>query len=913
MPVAVAQQKVLNPKLARLGVVSIWYSASYLAMAILSMMILGIGLAASASSAALAFVAHECVTAMRKWIYRKHKDEKAKHRAEKLRSLDMFLPAFFVVPLLIFGIMIAWEAIRSGTVPPAPLLAICLISYAFAGRPLGVRFATLLISFSFVYGIATNFSLSAFLIGFGLFSAMLITSGTFEFEQRAFSEFERGVRLRIVMALAMGAVAFMFAVILILASPLFAGMVSSDTETKIESESALRTNENERSGGDGFRGGRGDGTGDDGQRFSPVSDGPLDFAEDLRFNATESQAGTPEVPMMMVQLYEKRGVMSRLLEDRRIYVRTRVLTNYSGNRWFTEFGKMETLRATDSDSDTPGVIIEDESDLPVFASYRGTYLVLAGTVFELPTVGEASKIYLDEVERDVSTGLFFVPEGRYAPYRYEASTFEKDASPNRLLGRRSIPPEGGSQQKIENVSRGSEYFAIAQKIRQRANSNARGTDVSSVNPHGQDDRATISDYELAIATLRYFHDENFVYSIDVRKPDGGLDPTLDFLQNTKKGYCQHFASATTLILRSLGLTARVAVGFAGDQFDPETQAFVLTSKDCHAWVEVHFAGAGWVRFDPVNGIPVESSLGRDGGEGGQPGSDVYSVRSEQNRQAMDSRRGATGENRGGGGIGGSETILDPDEGPGQGRGNLENSGNGGIGISGRPRHPAFDGLTEVWEKESIAERPIRQRAREESMNFDDLGVDRSSADENESRQEQLTDGIESMDVELPPERDAPAPNSTAAVREEIAGAAYNFGNALAILAIVAALAFIAVKFMHYRKAKQRSGESGNPDEQTFLEFLKLGIAPKLARAETHREFIIQEYGSMLDRLAKSEMPKEAHETPWDYARRLMDSGFDRERVYEITSIFADAKYGEIEFSQADLVKFRKLAQGVNVL
>jgi D-tyrosyl-tRNA(Tyr) deacylase len=75
---------------------------------------------------------------------------------------------------------------------------------------------------------------------------------------------------------------------------------------------------------------------------------------------------------------------------------------------------------------------------------------------------------------------------------------------------------------------------------------------------------------------------------------------------TKAGYCQHFAGAMALMLRLLGVPARVAVGFtSGTRRDG---AWVVTDHDAHAWVEVWFAGEGWVPFDPT---PGRGTLGGD--------------------------------------------------------------------------------------------------------------------------------------------------------------------------------------------------------------------------------------------------------------------------------------------------------------
>lgn len=81
----------------------------------------------------------------------------------------------------------------------------------------------------------------------------------------------------------------------------------------------------------------------------------------------------------------------------------------------------------------------------------------------------------------------------------------------------------------------------------------------------------------------------------------GRPPLVDFLFGSRRGYCQHFAGSMAVMLRSLGIPARVAVGYTGGRFDAKADRWVVTDRDAHAWVEVWFAGYGWLPFDPTPG------------------------------------------------------------------------------------------------------------------------------------------------------------------------------------------------------------------------------------------------------------------------------------------------------------------------
>jgi transglutaminase-like putative cysteine protease len=83
-------------------------------------------------------------------------------------------------------------------------------------------------------------------------------------------------------------------------------------------------------------------------------------------------------------------------------------------------------------------------------------------------------------------------------------------------------------------------------------------------------------------------------------------PLVGFVTKTRSGYCQYFAGAMALMLRYLGIPARVAVGFASGSYDASTHAWRVTDHDAHAWVEVWFPGFGWLPFDPTPAVPGSS-------------------------------------------------------------------------------------------------------------------------------------------------------------------------------------------------------------------------------------------------------------------------------------------------------------------
>jgi transglutaminase-like putative cysteine protease len=106
-------------------------------------------------------------------------------------------------------------------------------------------------------------------------------------------------------------------------------------------------------------------------------------------------------------------------------------------------------------------------------------------------------------------------------------------------------------------------------------------------------------YTQALALQDYLRGGAFRYSLAV--PKGHSDQALvDFLFNSRAGFCEQFSSAFAAMARSIGLPTRVAVGFTTGNAD-SAGVYHVTTQNAHAWPEVDFAGLGWVRFEPTPG------------------------------------------------------------------------------------------------------------------------------------------------------------------------------------------------------------------------------------------------------------------------------------------------------------------------
>ena len=124
-------------------------------------------------------------------------------------------------------------------------------------------------------------------------------------------------------------------------------------------------------------------------------------------------------------------------------------------------------------------------------------------------------------------------------------------------------------------------------------------------------QAAPSDAAFVQAVLARFREEAFVYTLQPPLLSGG-HPVDEFLFRTRRGFCEHYASAFTLLARAAGIPARVVTGYQGGEMNPFSDRLVVRQSDAHAWSEVWLEGRGWTRVDPTAAVAperIELSLG----------------------------------------------------------------------------------------------------------------------------------------------------------------------------------------------------------------------------------------------------------------------------------------------------------------
>jgi transglutaminase-like putative cysteine protease len=93
----------------------------------------------------------------------------------------------------------------------------------------------------------------------------------------------------------------------------------------------------------------------------------------------------------------------------------------------------------------------------------------------------------------------------------------------------------------------------------------------------------------------------YTYTLELLPFPANRDLVDYFLFELQEGYCDYFASAMVVMARTAGIPARLATGYAQGTFDHESGRWVVSEADGHSWVEIYFAGAGWVEFEPTAG------------------------------------------------------------------------------------------------------------------------------------------------------------------------------------------------------------------------------------------------------------------------------------------------------------------------
>jgi len=103
--------------------------------------------------------------------------------------------------------------------------------------------------------------------------------------------------------------------------------------------------------------------------------------------------------------------------------------------------------------------------------------------------------------------------------------------------------------------------------------------------------------------LQKFNQEEYYYTLE--PPALGNNPVDRFLFDTRRGFCEHYASAFAVMMRAAGIPSRVVLGYQGGEMNPLGAYMIVRQADAHAWTEVWLPGRGWYRIDPTAAVAPE--------------------------------------------------------------------------------------------------------------------------------------------------------------------------------------------------------------------------------------------------------------------------------------------------------------------
>jgi transglutaminase-like putative cysteine protease len=258
------------------------------------------------------------------------------------------------------------------------------------------------------------------------------------------------------------------------------------------------------------------------------------------------------------------------------YLRLTVLDQFNGVEWQPSARRLaETNKARGDLPTAPGLLrtapgTESDWELQLDPGFDSTWL---------PTPYPTRRISVprgdwryDLRTMDIAT----VDKAPTAGLAYQLTSFTPDLSPTRLRDALTAPADVLKPMTSVPGNRPTVVTRIAQEVTAGAT----------------------SDYDRMVMLQNWFRNTGgFSYSL-APAAGSGIPQLVRFLTTDKVGYCEQFAAAMAVMARTLGVPARVAVGFLAPHPQPDG-SYRYTSDDLHAWPEIYFSGSGWVRFEPT--------------------------------------------------------------------------------------------------------------------------------------------------------------------------------------------------------------------------------------------------------------------------------------------------------------------------
>jgi transglutaminase-like putative cysteine protease len=251
-----------------------------------------------------------------------------------------------------------------------------------------------------------------------------------------------------------------------------------------------------------------------------------------------------------------------------LYWRSIVLGDYDGRTW-TRVPRLRGAQRQDVAISVRGQPVRHEVTMEPTGKRWLALLELTGPHFSVPGFGvrdseEMEQFMLEPVGRRV----------RYAASAYLDFQLQATEKPQNLARWLELP-DGFNPRTL----------ALARRLRQAT-------------PGAGADARLLSQQVLAL-----FNRDTFIYTL--QPPLAGRDMVDDFLFTSKAGFCEHYSGAYVVLMRAMGVPARVVTGYQGGELNPLDGYLTVRQSDAHAWAEIWLPGQGWRRVDPTGAVAPE--------------------------------------------------------------------------------------------------------------------------------------------------------------------------------------------------------------------------------------------------------------------------------------------------------------------
>ncbi len=281
--------------------------------------------------------------------------------------------------------------------------------------------------------------------------------------------------------------------------------------------------------------------------------------------------------------------------NRRYYWRSRTFDVYQGGTWVTlanrRYSDEQEPMTVGTNAETIGAAREAVTQEFTIGLNASRLIYAAPQPVEINLAGRIDMRYVDVVETAMNVSVIRPIQVLGRGDRYTAVSMVSVATANDLRNTGRDYPTW-----VTEI-----YLIVSDTTTERTRQLAQQIVT---------DAGATTVYDQARAIERWLR-ANIDYNELIPAPPPGRDAVDWVLFDQQEGYCVYYATAMVMMLRHLGIPARMVAGFAQGEWDAQQGQFVVRERDAHTWVEVYFPGYGWIEFEPTS---AQQPLTREGDE-----------------------------------------------------------------------------------------------------------------------------------------------------------------------------------------------------------------------------------------------------------------------------------------------------------